>query len=455
MAEQLLRIHNVRLQDGELVLRPLTEDDWLPLARWNADEEVVYFADSGDKASYTLPEVQDIYRGASRTALCFMIEVHGRPVGEAWLQEMNLQQPLSLHPGQDLRRIDLCIGEKEMWGTGLGKRVIWLLTQFGFAHENADIIYGIISDYNSRSLRAFAACGYSLEEEVPEEPGCRAIVHYHLFLPRSRWRARQEALERLLADPPAWRKWLGWLDPNYKTWAGNRPYVRAEHVSGLLVLVNEDEGAALLLDEVTGRRGRALEEWVEDDQLEELEVATPEVFRSVRKVLTRGVWRHSRCYVAGPENFLPRPLHSVRELTAEDAEGPVMSSLLAREDLTALRDLDYVAEGAPVRCVGIEEDGELVGFCSANSICRGVWEISWIWVDPSCRRRGMASGMLTAQCRWIFNRGCRTGYYAGSSGDDLHRMVTRLGFVETMPSIRYIPATAEDYQWRAGWGREV
>lgn len=115
-----LRHHNIVLTGQtasglSIRLRPMTEDDWDILCRWNNDPQVLYYAEEDDITSYTREEVQELYRTVSRKAFCFIVEVDGHPVGECWLQEMNLERVLARFPGQDCRRIDLMIGEKAYW----------------------------------------------------------------------------------------------------------------------------------------------------------------------------------------------------------------------------------------------------------------------------------------------------------------------------------------------------
>ena len=118
------------------------------------------------------------------------------------------------------------------------------------------------------------------------------------------------------------------------------------------------------------------------------------------------------------------------------------------------RDFGFMKEGLPVRCYGAFVRSELVGFCSANPICRGVQEISWIAVAPEHRRQGLAAALLTAQATEAFARGEAVGYHAGSAGDDLHAMVSKLGFRATKATYRFVPSLSEE-QWRLSWGRRV
>lgn len=157
-----------------LILRPMTEYDWDILVKWNSDPDVLHFSEGDDVKGYSLEEVRKIYHSVSKNAFCFIIEINGKPVGECWLQRMNLDRILRRYPGTDCRRIDLMIGEKEYWGRGIGMQVIRLLTKFGFQHEKADIIFGCdIADYNERGLRAFQKVGYRIDT-IDEAPADKA-----------------------------------------------------------------------------------------------------------------------------------------------------------------------------------------------------------------------------------------------------------------------------------------
>jgi aminoglycoside 6'-N-acetyltransferase len=174
-----LRTHTITLHSDRIVLRPMTEQDWPTLLRWNSDPEVLYYAEGDDVSSYSLEEVQGIYRSVSQNAFCFMAELGGQPFGEGWLQRMNLVRILHKYPGLDCRRIDLMIGEKTLWGKGLGTEMIKLLTAFAFEQEKANAVFGCdIADYNSRSLHAFLKAGYQLDATIPQPPGNKAQCCY-------------------------------------------------------------------------------------------------------------------------------------------------------------------------------------------------------------------------------------------------------------------------------------
>jgi aminoglycoside 6'-N-acetyltransferase len=181
--ETLLNEHNITLHGEQVVLRPMTENDWDILARWNSDPEVLYFSEGTDVKSYDLEDVQWMYRGVSQNAFCFIIEFNGQPIGNCWLQRMNIERLLEKYPGKDCRRIDLMVGEKRLWGQGLGTDTIRTLTKFGL-EEGADMIFGLVGDYNLRSVGAFKRAGYEVDAEVEEPPGEKAIFSYDLVIRR-------------------------------------------------------------------------------------------------------------------------------------------------------------------------------------------------------------------------------------------------------------------------------
>ena len=168
-------------------MRPMTEDDWELLLQWNNDPEVLYYSEGDNITESSLDEIQMVYRSISRKAFCFIIDYDRLPVGDCWLQEMNLDRILRHHPGQNVRRIDLAIGEKALWGRGIGTEVLRMLVDFGFDEEGVDVIFGCdIADYNPRSLRAFQKAGFEHYGTVPQPPGAKSRLCYDMVLTRDR-----------------------------------------------------------------------------------------------------------------------------------------------------------------------------------------------------------------------------------------------------------------------------
>jgi RimJ/RimL family protein N-acetyltransferase len=107
-------------------------------------------------------------------------------VGTCWLQDMNVDRLNRLFPDRALKRIDLSIGVKDLWGRGIGARVIRLLTRLGLDRLGADAIFAVgIYDFNARSLGAFRNAGFRpFEVEPTDQPGKGGTVDHLLVIER-------------------------------------------------------------------------------------------------------------------------------------------------------------------------------------------------------------------------------------------------------------------------------
>ena len=186
----VIQSHPITLYGGgqhRLVLRPLTDEHLPYLYRWCADPQVLYWTEGGTaetNLSYDQKMVQQIYGTVSKNALCFLVEAQGEPIGECWLQKMNLPQVQSRYPcGTDVRRIDMAIGEKHWWNKGVGTRMIALLADFAFCRERVDVLHCICEDYNKRSCRVWEKNGFTLsytQPLLPQPQKGRMECHYTL-----------------------------------------------------------------------------------------------------------------------------------------------------------------------------------------------------------------------------------------------------------------------------------
>ena len=175
----IIKAHDVALSVDNIKLRPMSDDDFDMLLKWNSDEEVLYYAEGNVVESYSLEDIQDIYGSVSQSAFCFIIEVDEIPIGECWLQKMNLKPILEKYPNLNIHRIDLAIGEKEYWGKGIGTKVVRLLTKLGFESETADMIFYMPYDFNIRSCKTAERVGYKLLDKVVVTDNPKAKFYLH------------------------------------------------------------------------------------------------------------------------------------------------------------------------------------------------------------------------------------------------------------------------------------
>ena len=184
----IIKSHDITLYGGNenyIVLKPLSDEHLPLLYKWCADPEVLYWTEGGEDIvrSYDKDIVHKIYGGVSQNAFCFLIEVDGVPVGECWLQRMNLKNVLAMYDSSvDVRRIDMAIGEKEYWNKGIGSQFIPMVIDFAFNDEHVDVLHRFCEDYNIRSRRMWEKSGFTLilSEELPQPQKGKYQYHFRL-----------------------------------------------------------------------------------------------------------------------------------------------------------------------------------------------------------------------------------------------------------------------------------
>lgn len=186
----IIKTHEKTLYGGNdeynIVLRPLCDDHLPLLYKWNADPEVLYWTEGGtadEHLSYDPETVHDIYGRTSQSAFCFLIEVNSTPIGECWLQKMNIPEVKAMYSETlDVRRIDMAIGEKYYWNKGIGTLFIGMLVDFAFCDEKIDVLHCFCEDYNARSRRMWEKHGFEqvLAEPLPQPQKGKLQYHYRL-----------------------------------------------------------------------------------------------------------------------------------------------------------------------------------------------------------------------------------------------------------------------------------
>ena len=232
----IIKSHDITLYGGNedaIILRPLTDEHLPYLYKWNADPEVLYWTEGGTdncNLSYGPDTVHKIYGGVSQNAFCFLIEVNEIPIGECWLQKMNLPDVKAMYPeNTDVRRIDMCIGEKSYWNKGIGTQFIGMMIDFAFNGEHVDVLHCFCEDYNVRSRRMWEKHGYTLvlSEDLPQPQKGKLQLHYRLtrqeFIGRRRYRpAKELILELPISELQPSQLWISegklcnireWFDP--------------------------------------------------------------------------------------------------------------------------------------------------------------------------------------------------------------------------------------------------
>lgn len=188
----IIKSHDITLYGGneyDIVLRPLSDEHLPLLYKWNSDLEVLYWTEGDDVTEpYGEDTVHDIYGGVSQNAFCFLVEANGIPVGECWLQKMNMPDVIAMYPaGTDIRRIDMSIGEKDYWNKGIGTMLVRMLVDFAFNGEHADVLHCFCDEYNIRSQRVWEKNGFLLVQKVKHKNCKKSEYEYQYALTKQQY----------------------------------------------------------------------------------------------------------------------------------------------------------------------------------------------------------------------------------------------------------------------------
>jgi aminoglycoside 6'-N-acetyltransferase len=150
--------------DGGLVVRPLrdVDADYGLLAAWLSDPAVLEWYEGRDQVfdeARVRAEFAPRVLEQEQVRPC-IIELDGRPAG--YLQYYPVADPADyeLDAADDAWAFDLFIGRPGLWGTGLGSRVLRLMSAFVFATCGARRIVIDPRVDNPRAIRAYEKSGF-------------------------------------------------------------------------------------------------------------------------------------------------------------------------------------------------------------------------------------------------------------------------------------------------------
>lgn len=132
-------------------LRPLTSDDLPQIVRWDRDREI-RAALGGPRFDHLAP-TEWLSRFRHGRAIAFAVtSSDGGLIGDLQLQDINWHRREA-----ELR---ICLGDKRMWGQGLGEEAVSLALQHAFSRLRLRQVYLRVHASNRRAVRCYRKCGF-------------------------------------------------------------------------------------------------------------------------------------------------------------------------------------------------------------------------------------------------------------------------------------------------------
>jgi diamine N-acetyltransferase len=182
--------HRMPLIRGERVWLRAPEKSDIPIfVRWFNDAETTSFLTMRAPMSTASEEgwfermLADEGRSAYHFVMCTLDD--DRPIGTIGLFDIN---QLNGTAG-----VGIAIGEKELWGAGLGTDALLALLDFGFGELRLNRIWLEVDDFNARGRRSYEKCGFVLEGTLRSAMYRRGEFHdvYLMAILRDEWSAQE------------------------------------------------------------------------------------------------------------------------------------------------------------------------------------------------------------------------------------------------------------------------
>jgi len=162
------------LVDGDLSLRPMATEDFATMARWLSDPRVLSWFGGRDRPMSRL-DVESKYAPRLAGAVpitCLIAEYDGVSVGYLqfyrWRDFAADASVLRLSTLDNPYGLDMFIGRPELWGAGLGTRMLRLVLDHLFRTVGARRVALSAMSHNYRAQRAYQKAGFRRVRLVPD-----------------------------------------------------------------------------------------------------------------------------------------------------------------------------------------------------------------------------------------------------------------------------------------------
>jgi RimJ/RimL family protein N-acetyltransferase len=177
------------LRGRSVFLRPPERDDIDRFVRWFSDADMLRFIGMRAPMSRALEErwFEHMLESQGKEVFHFVIclREEGRPIGTIGFFDINLLNGSA--------EVGISIGEKSLWGKGLGTDAMEALVDFGFGELRLERIKLRVYAYNARARRSSEKVGFTLEGTERRAKFRRGEYHddHIMSILRDEWQAQE------------------------------------------------------------------------------------------------------------------------------------------------------------------------------------------------------------------------------------------------------------------------
>lgn len=159
----------MRIENGDILARRLTKDDFPLLLRWLTDERVLEFY-GGRDLKYTAALLEAHYGEPLPDGMRVILEYRHIPIGYGQVYRVQgeiYEEYDCPDMGKVVYAMDQFIGEPEYWNRGIGSSFLLLLADYLKNEKQAERILLDPRKANPRAIRAYEKAGFHIVKSLP------------------------------------------------------------------------------------------------------------------------------------------------------------------------------------------------------------------------------------------------------------------------------------------------
>lgn len=156
----------VLIQQEDLIIRKMTDtdEDYQIMTKWLTNPDLLELYEGRDKV-FDLEKIKQKYQPRilqeEKVTPCF-VYLENKPIGYMQFYELSEETRKEYGLEEDLKAfgIDMFIGDMNMWGKGLGTKMLMLLVDYLFETLKVNIITIDPRVENERAIRSYEKVGF-------------------------------------------------------------------------------------------------------------------------------------------------------------------------------------------------------------------------------------------------------------------------------------------------------